>query len=192
MDDAAAWRNRFMTLLDRLPTPTGLCLGDGVLVDVNPAFAQLLGTTPMKLRSRLVDDLLEPKDVQEYERVLGSLRTRRRRRGDLAVRWSGGTGILTIQVLTNQSPTVLLLTLVTTPSESADVPELTERELAVLRLTAGGATSAQAAHQLGLTADGVNYHLNRLIDRFRVPNRVALIARAYSLGIFDPTAWPPR
>lgn len=181
-----------MTLLDRLPTPTGLCLGDGVLVDANPAFAQLLGTTPMKLRARQVNDLLQPKDVRDYERLLSSLRTRRRRRGDVAVRWKTGTGTLTIQVLTDQSLTVLLLTLVPTPIESADVPDLTERELAVLRLTAAGHTSSQAAHELGLTADGVNYHLNRLLDRFRVPNRVALVARAYTLGILDTTTWPPR
>ncbi|TDD62693.1 helix-turn-helix transcriptional regulator [Kribbella antibiotica] len=191
MDDATAWRNRFMMLMDRLPTPTGLCLGDGVLVDVNPAFAQLLGTTPMKLRARQINDLLQPNDAQEYDRVLGSLSNRRRRRGDLMVRWPTGAGTLTIQVLSDYGLTVLLLTLVRTPIESADVPDLTDRELAVLRLTAGGATSAQAAHQLGLTADGVNYHLNRLLDRFRVPNRVALIARAYTLGILDTTTWPP-
>jgi DNA-binding CsgD family transcriptional regulator len=38
----------------------------------------------------------------------------------------------------------------------------------------------------------VNYHLTRLSDRFGVPNRTALVARAYSLGLLDPGSWPPR
>jgi len=190
-DDAAAWRNRYTTLLDRLPTPTGLCLTDGTLADANPALAHLLGTTPMKLRARQVTDLLQPRDPAAYERLMGQLSSRRRRRVDVAVRWASGAGILTVQVVTNHDQTVLLLTLVPTPIESAEVPAMTERELAVLRLTAGGATSYQIAQQLGLTADGVNYHLNRLLDRFRAPNRVALVARAYTLGVLDTTTWPP-
>jgi PAS domain S-box-containing protein len=190
MNDAAAWRNRFTTLLDRIPLPIGVCHADGTLLSVNPAFAEILGTTPMKLRRRPVAELLKPADDHEYERVLADLRTRRRRRVDLAVHWPTGAGTLTIQVVNDQAAPGLLLTL--TPTATTRPPDLTERELSVLRLIASGATSAQAADQLGLTPDGVNYHLNRLTAQLRVPNRVALIARAYTLGILNPTAWPPN
>jgi hypothetical protein len=47
------------------------------------------------------------------------------------------------------------------------------------------------ARQVGLTVDGVNYHLGRLCRRLDAPNRVALVARAYVLGLLDPRAWPP-
>jgi DNA-binding CsgD family transcriptional regulator len=53
-------------------------------------------------------------------------------------------------------------------------------------LAASGVTTSVVARQVGLTVDGVNYHLGRLCRRLDVPNRVALVARAYVIGLFDP------
>ncbi|MEU9116558.1 hypothetical protein AB0D04_33630 [Streptomyces sp. NPDC048483] len=48
------------------------------------------------------------------------------------------------------------------------------------------------ARTVGLSDDGVNYHLTRLGRRLHTPNRTALVARAYVLGLLSPTAWPPE
>ncbi|MFE7532184.1 diguanylate cyclase, partial [Kitasatospora sp. NPDC057542] len=52
--------------------------------------------------------------------------------------------------------------------------------------------TAQIAREIGVTPDGVNYHLARLSRRWRVPNRTALVARAYATGVLAPDVWPPR
>ncbi|MBB5937842.1 LuxR C-terminal-related transcriptional regulator [Streptomyces zagrosensis] len=61
----------------------------------------------------------------------------------------------------------------------------------VLALAAAGATTAAMGKALGLTVDGVNYHVARLSRRWRVPNRTALVARAYVLGVLSREVWPP-
>ncbi|MEC3977292.1 LuxR C-terminal-related transcriptional regulator [Amycolatopsis sp. H20-H5] len=186
------WRNRFAALLDRTPVPTAVCLSDGTLTDVNPALAGLLGSTPGRLRERNITDLLRPKVQRDYDRVIEDLRARRHASRELPVRWPGGSGELTVHAVADDVWVGLLLTLRPNPVRGGEAPALTDREAEVLRLIAGGATSARVAAELGLTADGVNYHLTRLTDRLGVPNRVALIARAYTLGLLDPAAWPPR
>jgi len=49
----------------------------------------------------------------------------------------------------------------------------------ILELVASGVTTSVVARQVGLTVDGVNYHLGRLCRRLDAPNRVALVARAF-------------
>ncbi|WP_235883737.1 hypothetical protein [Saccharopolyspora elongata] len=38
--------------------------------------------------------------------------------------------------------------------------------------------------------DAVNYHLQRISRRWRVPNRTELVARGYVLGVLKPSTWP--
>ncbi|MFE1838954.1 LuxR C-terminal-related transcriptional regulator [Streptomyces sviceus] len=61
----------------------------------------------------------------------------------------------------------------------------------VLELLAGGATTAQAARETGLTTDGVGYHLRRLSARWGAGSRTELVARAYALGVLTSGVWPP-
>ncbi|TDU74650.1 LuxR C-terminal-related transcriptional regulator [Streptomyces sp. KS 21] len=77
------------------------------------------------------------------------------------------------------------------PAEDA-TDGLSPQEARILPLVAAGASGSAIAREVGLTVDGVNYHVTRLCRRLGVPNRRALIARAYVLGLLDPTAWPPR
>lgn len=64
-------------------------------------------------------------------------------------------------------------------------------EARILALLAGGATTAWAAKETGLSADGVTYHLRRLSARWAASNRTELVARAYALGVLTPGMWPP-
>jgi PAS domain S-box-containing protein len=184
------WRNRFLALLDRTPVPTAICQADGTIAVANPAFAEALGTRPAKLRDRHVLEYFQAKVRRDYEKLVAGLARGGRARLVIAVQFPGGTGELTVQAVSDDGGSGLLITLRITPVPT-DV-QLSDRESEILRLIAGGATSARVADELGITGDGVNYHLTRMSDRFGVPNRTALVARAYSLGLLDPTAWPPR
>lgn len=64
-------------------------------------------------------------------------------------------------------------------------------ELRILTLVADGSTTAQTAKAVGLTVDGVNYHVGRLCRRWDVPTRAALVAHAYATGVLTPGTCPP-
>ncbi len=187
---AGMWRNRFLALLDRTPVPTAICQLDGTITVANPALAEVLDTRPSQLRDRHVLEYFQPKVRRDFDKLVAGLEHGGRARLVIAVQFRGGAGELTVQAVSDDGGSGLLITLRITPLP-ADV-QLSDRESEILRLIAGGATSSAVAAELGITGDGVNYHLTRLSDRFGVPNRTALVARAYSLGLLDPTTWPPR
>ncbi len=72
------------------------------------------------------------------------------------------------------------------PAPEPEPARTTEVERRVLALLAGGATTARAARELGLSRDGVTYHLRRLSARWGAANRTELVARAYALGVLAP------
>jgi len=78
------------------------------------------------------------------------------------------------------SPSVAgrLMGTVRTASRPAAV-ELSERELQVLRLVAGGATNREAARQLFISEATVKTHLLHLYDKLGVRDRAAAVAEAY-------------
>ncbi|MGW3988042.1 PAS domain S-box protein [Streptomyces sp. NPDC004830] len=77
-------------------------------------------------------------------------------------------------------------------SPAAEGARVSPTEARVLALLAGGATTARAARETGLTVDGVTYHLRRLSSRWHAATRTELVARAYALGVLRPGVWPPE
>ncbi|MEV6835607.1 LuxR C-terminal-related transcriptional regulator [Streptomyces sp. NPDC051133] len=201
--DAVVWRNRAMTLFDRVSVPVAVCDVYGQVVLANPAMAAEVGTTPGRLRERDVLELFRPQEAGQVERIAEALRLRRRSRYQVSVRWEAPGGIGRYGELTadpvsdsvEETPALLVMLRVrgecAAPQEAVPVP-VTPAEARVLALLAGGATTARAARDLGLTVDGVNYHLRRLSTRWNASNRTELVARAYALGILTPGTWPPQ
>ena len=70
--------------------------------------------------------------------------------------------------------------------------QLSERELAVLRLIAGGRTNAQIAAELYLSNQSVGRCIGTLLLRTHADNRAELVARAYVEGVLDHAEWPPK
>ena len=66
--------------------------------------------------------------------------------------------------------------------ESA-APAFSPREVEVLEQLAGGAPDREIAARLGLTVDGVRYHLRRIYRKTRSPGRADAVERARSLGV---------
>ncbi|MFJ6739458.1 LuxR C-terminal-related transcriptional regulator [Streptomyces sp. NPDC091279] len=62
----------------------------------------------------------------------------------------------------------------------------------ILEGVAYGLSTQQLASRLALSSHGVDYHVGAMLRKLDVPNRSALVARAYALGILVPHCWPPR
>ncbi|MER7792190.1 LuxR C-terminal-related transcriptional regulator [Streptomyces sp. NPDC097640] len=69
---------------------------------------------------------------------------------------------------------------------------ITEIEARILEGIAAGISTIPLASRLYLSRQGVEYHVTRLLRKLRVPNRAALVSRAYSMGVLEVGSWPPR
>ncbi|MET7289544.1 LuxR C-terminal-related transcriptional regulator [Streptomyces sp. NPDC005573] len=201
--DGVVWRNRALLLFDRVPMPIALCDVYGLVVLANLTMAAEFGTTPGRLRERQVLDLFRPQEAVQVERIAEALRMRRRSRYQVSVSWSPPTGPDRYGELTadpvsdtgGETPALLVMLHVrgecAAPGEPEPAP-VTPAEGRILALLAAGATTDRAARELGLSRDGVTYHLRRLSARWNAANRTELVARAYALGVLAPGVWPPE
>ncbi|MFI9584737.1 helix-turn-helix transcriptional regulator [Streptomyces sp. NPDC052236] len=85
------------------------------------------------------------------------------------------------------------------PEESGDRQPLvgSQRKLTtltakVLEGVAAGDPTVRLAAKLFLSRQGIEYHVSILLRQFKVPNRTALAAKAYSVGMFSIGCWPPK
>lgn len=62
----------------------------------------------------------------------------------------------------------------------------------ILELLAGGKNNAQIAAELHLSRQGLDYRIKALRDKLQAESRSALVGRAYTEGLFQVGAWPPR
>jgi PAS domain S-box-containing protein len=199
--EGVVWRNRALMLFDRVSVPVAVCDVYGSVQVANPAMAAECGTTPGRLRGQDVLDLFQPQESGQVERIAQALRLRHRSRYEVSVRWRapGGAeryGELTADPVSDtveDTPALLVMLRVQGEGEPReDAPtQVTPIEARILALLAGGATTARAARETGLTTDGVTYHLRRLSARWDAANRTELVARAYALGVLTPGVWPP-
>ncbi|GHJ26469.1 MULTISPECIES: PAS domain-containing protein [Streptomyces] len=203
--EAITWRNRVMLLLDRLPLPVALCDADGVILLANPAMAAEWGMLSGQMRGRNALDFFRPRATTRLHPIGEAVRLGRRSRYPVEVTWSTAGGVERhgemdvdpVSDTPDAPPALLLLLRVlgerTDPpaGDVAERPRVSETEARILALTAGGVTTARVAKAVGLTVDGVNYHLGRLSRRWGVRGKTALVARAYALGVLAPGAWPP-
>ncbi|MFB7664991.1 helix-turn-helix transcriptional regulator [Kitasatospora sp. NPDC056138] len=204
-DPAVVWRNWALLLFDHLPVPTALCDAYGTVLLANPAMAAEWGTLPGRLAGRNALDLFRPDAPTRLHPIAEAVRLRRRSRYPIEVSWSTGTGVerhgeLTVD-LVSEAPDalphlLLLLRVLDEPDPPAPATGAPTRvspvEARILALAAGGSTTAQIATAVGLTVDGVNYHLGRLSRRWGTANRTALVAHAYVTGVLAPGVWPPE
>ncbi|MFF7735625.1 PAS domain S-box protein [Streptomyces sp. NPDC007984] len=203
--EAVTWRNRALLLFDRVAMPVAVCDVYGAVLLANPAMAAECGTTPGRLRGLDVLDLFRPREATQVERVAEALRLRHRSRYQVSVRWQAPGGVERSGELTadpvsdtvEDTPALLVMLRVDaepapSPTAPAGPARVTPMEARVLALLAGGATTARAARETGLTPDGVTYHLRRLSSRWGASHRTELVARAYALGVLRAGVWPPE
>ncbi|MET9799995.1 PAS domain-containing protein [Streptomyces sp. NPDC006368] len=200
--DLVDWRNRALLVFDRVPVPVAVCRTDGLVLLANPAMAAEWGTSPGRLPGRNVLELFHPSSAEQVHRIVEAVRRGHRSRYPMRVHWTAPDGRerygeLTADTVSDSAQAPLwLLVLLKVLGDRPEPPgrpaaQVTPVEKRILALAAGGATTERIARSVGLTVDGVNYHLTRLSRRWGVPNRTALVARAYVLGVLAPDTWPP-
>lgn len=69
---------------------------------------------------------------------------------------------------------------------------LSEIDARILEGIAAGVSTVPLAARLYLSRQGVEYHVTCLLRKLRVPNRAALVSRAYSMGALKVGVWPPK
>ncbi|MFE4518092.1 helix-turn-helix transcriptional regulator [Kitasatospora sp. NPDC056783] len=206
-DAAVIWRNRALRLLDHVQLPIAVCEFGGRILIVNRAMAAEFGLLPGQLRDRRILEFFTLGDSATLQTLTEAVRLHRRSRYPAKVSWTpvGGRerhGEMAVELVADtpeQTPSLLLsLRAAEPPAPTGEDPpggprpEVSPVEARILAAAARGDTTAQIAREIGVTTDGVNYHLARLSRRWRVPNRTALVARAYATGVLAAGAWPPR
>ncbi|MBI2853983.1 MAG: response regulator transcription factor [Chloroflexi bacterium] len=72
------------------------------------------------------------------------------------------------------------------PSGNED--ELTQRELEVLKLVAGGESNKEIANRLQVSENTVKFHLRNVMEKLHLKNRTQLATYALNKGIVPPSA----
>lgn len=204
LDAAVVWRNRALRLLDHVPLPIAVCEFGGRILIVNRAMAAEFGSLPGQLRDRRILEFFTLRDSGTLEALTEAVRLHRRSQYPAKVSWTpvdgreryGEMTVALVGDTPEQTPSMLLSLQAAQPAGAAapagPQTEVSPVETRILAAAARGDTTAQIAREIGLTLDGVNYHLSRLTRRWRVPNRTALVARAYATGVLAPGTWPPQ
>lgn len=69
------------------------------------------------------------------------------------------------------------------PTAAAMIQSLTDREIDILRLVAGGLSNKAIAGRLGLSASTVGYHLGEVYEKLGVHDRASAVWSAARLGV---------
>lgn len=192
--------NQLIGLFDRFPLPTAICYTEGFeLRVVNPTFSEAVSISRDRLRGRRLFDVVTARNKSDVESLSAALHRRQHARFPIPVQWTASgrdvQGQLTVELvdetLIGPLPLLLFLHITDSVPTRAVAPHLEPIARKILTQIAGGATTAATARSVGLTADGVNYHIARMCRSLNASNRVALVARAYVLGVLDVMTWPP-
>ncbi|MEU1309284.1 PAS domain-containing protein [Streptomyces cinnamoneus] len=192
----------------------GMCMAylDPALTirQANPEFFRQFGTTSEDVCGRRFQELVHPSVQQPLLRQFSGLVEGRRQRFAthvVALRQeesredSAFSSTLTAISVRGGTPGDAAI-LVMMPPGQASAEEagvvtsrkkiLTEIDARILEGIAAGISTVPLASRLYLSRQGVEYHVTGLLRKLKVPNRAALVSRAYSMGVLKVGMWPPK
>jgi DNA-binding CsgD family transcriptional regulator len=190
------WHSLFETAFRRSRNAMVLADGQRVQVDVNSAYAQLLGRRPSELIGRhlyefvkggpiLKDD--EWRDLMFKDEFAGDACLLTNSGAPVLVHFAGHPEIVTGRRL------VLFVALTTSRAgrhlrrqvdhEPDDDKELSDRELEICRLIALGESGPEIAEQLHITHNTVRTHVRNAMEKTGARSRAHLVAKALGSGL---------
>ncbi|MFI6344821.1 helix-turn-helix transcriptional regulator [Streptomyces sp. NPDC050560] len=195
------YRDVFFSLLERSGVVVAILDPSLRVRSVNGALG---ARHPGEVRDRDFAEFLHPSVRQYTLRQFGRLVQGHRGRlvgRTVALCFEGGAvrGRLTAFRVADDEGQARMIVVQFTPEQAVaehDAPpgcaRLTPLSAKVLEGVAAGNATARLAARLFLSSQGIEYHVGMLLRQFDVPNRTALAAKAYSLGMFGIGSWPPR
>ncbi|MFH8750778.1 LuxR C-terminal-related transcriptional regulator [Streptomyces rimosus] len=139
--------------------------------------------------------------MRQFERLLSG-RCDRFSAHVVALRSEGDafTGSLTATAVSGYAPDPAAVLVLMRPGQSTEgdavvAPRkklLSEIDARILEGIAAGLSTIPLASRLYLSRQGVEYHVTGLLRKLKVPNRAALVSRAYAMGVLTVGTWPPR
>lgn len=202
--------------IPRQATPAGESRRPGLMASLdrdltvqqaNQEFIRRFGDSSGDVCGRSFQGLMHPSVRQPLMRQFSRLIEGRRQRFAshmvaVGVQDAAFAGTLTASALTGGTPDVAGVLVLLHSSEEPDVSEaevvsgqkkiLTEIDARILEGIAAGQSTIPLASRLYLSRQGVEYHVTGLLRKLRVPNRAALVSRAYSMGVLNVGTWPPK
>jgi DNA-binding CsgD family transcriptional regulator len=202
---SSTYGEAFMSVLES--SGTGLAAIDPSLRirESNNAFADQCAQPEGALANRHVADLLHPSVRQHVVSQMERLVERRRSIfvEHLAAVWCSQTNFsatVTGAAVHGPGGQVETIVMLVKPDETDDengalaAPSrlLTKIDARILEGVAAGSPTVKLACRLFLSRQGVEYHVSNMLRRFKVPNRAALVSKAYSMGVLEMGSWPPK
>jgi DNA-binding NarL/FixJ family response regulator len=202
---SSTYGEAFMSVLES--SGTGLAAIDQSLRirESNGAFARQCAQLEGTLVNRHIGDMLHPSVRQHVVSQMERLVERRRSIfvEHLAAVWSGQASFsatVTGTAVHGASGQVETIVLLVKPDDgdketgalAAPSRLLTKIDARILEGVAAGSPTVKLACRLFLSRQGVEYHVSNMLRRFKVPNRAALVSKAYSMGVLEMGSWPPK
>ncbi|MEU6521544.1 PAS domain-containing protein [Streptomyces sp. NPDC046924] len=199
------YRDAFLSLFERSGIALAILDLNLRVRSVNSPVMPRCARRADELRGREFVEFLHPSVRQHLLRQFGRLVQGHRTRlvGHpvvLSVHGNTVSGRITAFPATDGAGRVEMIVVQFTPEETAvdheahdDSPwKLAPLSAKVLEGVAAGDPTVRLAAKLFLSRQGIEYHVGTLLRQFQVPNRTALAAKAYSMGMFSLGSWPPR
>ncbi|MFD3733345.1 helix-turn-helix transcriptional regulator [Streptomyces sp. NPDC058632] len=199
------YRDAFLSLFERSGIALAILDPNLRVRSVNSPEMPRCARRPDRLQGREFVDFLHPSVRQHVLYQFGRLVKGHRTRlvGHSVVLCVHGTtvsGKLTAFPVTDGAGRVEMIVVQFTPEEAPRDQEavdgskwrLAPLSAKVLEGVAAGDPTVRLAAKLFLSRQGIEYHVGMLLRQFQVPNRTALAARAYSMGMFGIGSWPPK
>jgi DNA-binding CsgD family transcriptional regulator len=169
----------------------------GRIERVSSPLVRQFGRPATEMHGRMFEEFLRPEDRETFRTHFGAVRAGARPYWSDVVTVRGlGPRVFSCRVtaigVRRGSDRVDTVVVVLSAKRSGHLFALTASNARVLEGVAAGASTADLAAQMHLSPQGIEYHVASLLRRVNAPNRPALVARAYALGILTPGRWPPR
>lgn len=202
---ASEYGELFLSIVER--TGVGLAVLNPQLriQQTNEALLEHCGQPRFDLHGFDFSELLHPSVRQHMRRQFERLLTGRSGRfvEHLAALWAtrtAFTGSLTGMAVQGDAGQLKTIVVLVAPDKGEDDRRvlispnkiLTEINAKILEGVATGVPTVQLAAKLYLSRQGIEYHVSNMLRQFKVPNRAALVSKAYSMGLFGVGSWPPK
>ncbi len=188
---------------------SGICMArldvEHRVIDASDEFLRRFGRSLGTLKDRSFFDLLHPGVHAPIRRHFDQLAGGHRPRfiehmAGIGPQGAVFAGELTGVAVCDGTGELAMIVVVVNPERNAPADtvvmgrdiRLLELDARILEGIAAGESTVQIAGRLFLSRQGVDYHVGIMLRKFKVPNRVALVSKAFAMGLLSVASWPPK